>query len=140
MYSKWFEVTGLPTQPNFVQSNLHFRFFGQLLEVERRIDGADGQTIGFGNIVNLIGGDHRRGAGHVLDNDVRISGNVFRHELGKHARIKIVSVARFGADDDRDGFALVEGRLRLRRSCGQQKNRKEKASDLSLLRKPPEIR
>src|SRR6185436_1065315 len=104
----------------------HFRLFGELLKVERRIDGADRQSIRFVHTVNLIGCDHRRGAGYVLDDDVRISRNVFRHELGEHARIKIVSVARFGADDDRDGLALVERRLRLRRSSGQQKNKEKK--------------
>ena len=95
-----------------------FRLFGELLKVERRIDGADRHTIGFVHTVNLIGRDHRGGSGYVLDDDVRIAGNVLWHELGEHARIKVVGVARFGADDDRDGLALVERRLRLRRSSG----------------------
>jgi hypothetical protein len=55
-----------------------------------------------------------------------LPGNVLWHELGKHARIKVVGVARFGANNDRDGLALVERRLRLRRSCGQQKNKEKK--------------
>ena len=103
----------------------HLRLFGELLEVERRIDGADRQTIVFVHTVNLIGRDHRGGSGYVLDDDVRIAGNVLWHELGEHARIKVVGVARFGADDDRDGLALVE-RLRLRRSSDQQKAEEKK--------------
>src|SRR5262245_59046885 len=92
---------------------LHFRFLGKLLEIERRIDGAEGQTIGLGNIVDLVRRDHRRRARNVLYNYIRASGNIFRHKLGEHARIQIIGVAGFGADDDRDGFALEKRRLRL---------------------------
>ena len=42
-----------------------------------------------------------------------IAGNVFGHELGEHARIQIIGVAGFRADDDGDGFALIKRRLGL---------------------------
>ena len=32
---------------------------------------AKGKPIGLGDFVNVVGGNHRAGAGHVLDNDVR---------------------------------------------------------------------
>jgi hypothetical protein len=35
------------------------------------------------------------------------------HEFSKHARVKIVGIAGFRADNDVDGFTLVKGRLRV---------------------------
>ncbi len=48
--------------------------------------------------VDVVGGDHRAGAGHVLDPDVRIAGDVFRRPIrcSGNARRRIRS--SFGAD------------------------------------------
>jgi hypothetical protein len=57
--------------------------------------------------------DHRRGARHVLDNDIRIAGNEFRHELSEHARVQVVGVTGFGADDNCNRFSLIKWGLSL---------------------------
>src|SRR5262245_40476259 len=76
------------TDPSeFGPVELHFRLFSQLLEIERRIDGAKGQTIGLGYIIDLVRGDHRRRARDVLYNNIRTTGNILRHKLGQHAWI-----------------------------------------------------
>ena len=59
----------------------------------------------------MIGGDHRAGARHVLHDESRIARNMLAHEARVSAGILIVIVAGLIADDDADGFALIEGRL-----------------------------
>ena len=88
-------------------------FFSELLEIKRRIDGADRQAVGLCDVINLIGSNHRGGAWDVLNNDIRIPRNILGHEFSEHARIKIVGIAGFCADNDGDGFTLVKGRLRV---------------------------
>jgi len=46
-----------------------------------------------------------------LDDDVGIAVKIFRPKFRKQTRIKIVNIAGLRADDDRDGFSLVEIRL-----------------------------
>ena len=71
------------------------------------------QAIGFGDVVDLIGCDERAGSRNVLDDDIRASKNVFGPEFRKQARIEIVNIARLGADQYRDGLALIKWGLSL---------------------------
>ena len=67
---------------------------------------ADGQAVGFGSFVNMIGGDQAAGAGHVLDDDARVAGNVFTHMTRDRARVGVETPARGKADDDFDRLAF----------------------------------
>ena len=95
---------------------VELRFFasGQLRHNQRAAEGAQRQSIGLGHVVDMIGRDHRTGARHVLNHEGGIAGNILAHEARVGARILIMIVARLVADDDADGFALIE-RRRLRR-------------------------
>ena len=63
----------------------------------------------------VAGGDAAR-ARHVLDDDRRVAGDVRGEMLGEDAAVEIVAAAGAGADQDRDGLALVEiGDALLRR-------------------------
>ena len=58
-----------------------------------------------------MGGTHAAGAGHVLHEKVWITGNILAQIARIGARPLVVRVAGLVADDDADGFALIEGRL-----------------------------
>ena len=60
---------------------LHVFRSEKLIDVIGRINHADGQTVGLGDIIDIVGGDDRSGARHVLHDDIGISGNVFAQIL-----------------------------------------------------------
>jgi hypothetical protein len=62
----------------------------------------------------MIGRDHAAGAGHVLHYNVWEARDMFAHVARVGAGEDVVGVAGQIADDDANGFALVE-RRRLRR-------------------------
>ena len=64
----------------------HFRAPGQLVEVHRRSKRAEGETIGLGHGINIVGGDHAARSSHVLHDDGGISRDVFAHMLGENSR------------------------------------------------------
>jgi hypothetical protein len=66
-----FELTVLPIQMILLQSEFDLGSLGELLEIERRVNRPQGQPIGFGGVVELIGRDQTGGAGNVLNNDIR---------------------------------------------------------------------
>ena len=72
---------------------LHFFAANELIEVKRRGDPAEGQSIRFGDAVNVVGRDHRTRPGHVLNDKIRIARNILRHMLGNQPGPKIVDVA-----------------------------------------------
>jgi hypothetical protein len=90
---------------------LYFRAPGQLVEVHRRAERAECETVRLRHAVNIVRRDHPSGSGHVLHDEVGISRNVLTHVLGEDACPKIVGVAGQIADDDSNGFSLIEGRL-----------------------------
>ena len=80
-------------------------------EVQRPANGAHRQSVLLGDVVDVIGGNHAAGTGHVLHEKVRITGNILAQVAGVGARPLIVRVAGLITDDDADGFALVVRRL-----------------------------
>ena len=85
-----------------------FRPADQLIEINRRQDGAEGETVRFGDVVEIIGRDDRRGARHVLHEDRRIARNVLAVVAGQDPRPQIVAATGGRTDDDPDRLALVE--------------------------------
>ncbi len=55
------------------------RLAEHLAEEEAADEMADGQAVRLGDFVNMIGGDQAAGAGHVLDHDTRVAGDVLAH-------------------------------------------------------------
>ena len=109
---------------NLGEIELHFFAPDQLIEVNRRQQRAESQTIGLGDVVQIIGRDDGRRAGHVLHQDRRIAGNVLAVVARQNARPQIVTAAGGGADDDANRLALIERRrLRRRRFKVQQGSR-----------------
>ena len=94
----------------------------QLIEVKRRIDRAEGQTVGLGNAINIIGADDVTGAGHILDNDRRIARDMLAEVTRREAPPKIIAAAGGRRDHQRDRFALIEGRLGRQRSAVENSN------------------
>src|SRR4249919_946825 len=88
----------------------------ELIEVERWLDRADGETIRLGYAIDVIGGNHGSHAGHVLHDDIRITCNIFRDELGNEAGVEIIHASCRSTCHKPDGFALVERSLGLEAS------------------------
>ncbi len=62
---------------NLGEVELHFFAPDQLIEVNRRQQRAESQTVGLGDVVQIIGRDDRRRAGHVLHENCWITRDVF---------------------------------------------------------------
>ena len=69
---------------------------------------AEGQAVGFGDPVNMIGGDQMAGASHVVDDDGRLPRHMLAEVARDGPRISIEAAAGRSADDHADGLALVE--------------------------------
>ena len=99
-------------------------FTQQLLQSDAAQVMADGETVGLGDLVKIVGGDDRAGAGHVLDDHRRIAWNMFAEVTRQRAGVEIVAAAGGEADDDADGFALVEvGWLSRVKVAGEKRQR-----------------
>src|SRR4030095_1264282 len=59
---------------------LNLRPADQLIQIDAVTWITDGQPVRFGHTVDIIGSDHRSGAGHILNDHLGISRYVFRHE------------------------------------------------------------
>src|SRR5437016_12812180 len=74
------------------------------------------------------------GAGHVLNYDGRLSGNILSEKRDERSRLHVARASGLAAPDDFDGFPLVIGKLRERnagrRTRGQQQ-KKDSAEDFS---------
>ena len=75
-----------------------------LEEVEK----GDRRAVGGRLCIEIFDGLERRGAGQVVDDDVRLAGNVFRHVAGEQPGVDVVTAPGRIADDKIDRFALVE--------------------------------
>jgi hypothetical protein len=66
------------------------------------------QTIRLRHIEDVIDGDHRSGAGHVLRHDLRLPRNIFGHVSGEEARPSGLKSARRRANHDPNCLSPVE--------------------------------
>src|ERR687898_689373 len=63
----------------------------ELLQEQSTENVADRESVGLGGVVHIVRCNHAAGAGHVLNNDGRITGNMLSHLSGDHPRIQIVA-------------------------------------------------
>ncbi len=90
----------------------HFGTAHQLVEIQRRIDRAERQAVGFGDAIDIVGADDVAGAGHVLHHDRRIAGDILADVTRRQPRPKIVAAGGGGRDHHGNRFALIKIRLR----------------------------
>src|SRR5207302_10839132 len=72
------------------------------------------------------------GAGHVLNYDGRLSGNILSEKRDERSRLHVARASGLAAPDDFDGFPLVIGKLRERnagRRTRSQQQEKDCAAD-----------
>ena len=86
----------------------------QWLGRHRGIDRADHRAVPRRDIGDVVHGDERAGARHILDDNLRIPGKVLAHMVCDHAGVSVIAAARRGANDDADGLVLEIGVLCLR--------------------------
>ena len=72
---------------------LDARFAEQLLQEQAADEMADGETVGPGDFVSVVGRNHAAGARHVLDDHDGIAGNMFSHVPGDSSRVSVVAAA-----------------------------------------------
>ena len=96
----------------------------QRLKRDRAVEGRDLGAVLRRRVVELVGEDQARGARHVLDDDVRIAGDVLAHVAGERARVQVVAAAGGEADADGDGLAAIEVGDGILRRClrGQERD------------------
>src|SRR5918995_1850552 len=113
----------------------------ELIKVKRRRDPAESKPVRFGDAEYIISSDHRAGSGHVLNDKIRIAGNVFRHMLGDEPRPHVVDVAGGISGDDPNRLSFKERRLGLynRNTQKKKKNRQQQRlhGNPPSLSKPP---
>ena len=88
---------------------------GKLSVVERAADSAERQTIGLGQVIDVIGRNHRARARHILDDEVRISRNVLSHVARVGASPEVMHVARKITHYKSDRLSLIKRSLRENR-------------------------
>ena len=93
---------------NLRASNSTPGFAKQLLQEESADEVADGQAVGLGDLVHIVGGNQKSRAGHVVDDEGRVAGDMFAHVAGDGAGVGVVAAAGGGADDDPDGLAAIK--------------------------------
>jgi len=91
----------------------------QLLKIKRRISRPQRQPVGLRGIVELVGANQSGGAGNVLNDDVRVARNIFRHKFREQPRVEVVNITGFCGNDDCDRFALIERSLGVEESTGK---------------------
>src|SRR6266511_6098016 len=83
----------------------------ELLQEKTAKNMAYGEAVRLGRFVHIICRNHAASAGHVVNNDSRITGNVLAHLAGDHPRIQIVAATWSEPYDKADRFTLIKGRL-----------------------------
>src|SRR5215208_161812 len=106
-----------------------------LLVQQRPDDGArhqrpDGISVLGRGGADVDSGARAAGAGHVLDEDIGIAGNVPVHVAGDGARIDVVATAGIAADDELDSLAGIIV-CRLRR-CDRERDAKDRRPEAWL--------
>lgn len=84
----------------------------ELIKKDRRLHRPNRQSIGFRNIIKMIGADDRSRPGHVLHNESWLSWNMFAHMRRQQARVQIVDAPGANTGHNRNRFSLIEPALR----------------------------
>jgi hypothetical protein len=71
---------------------------------------AESKTVGFGYPIDMIDGDDKPSAWHVLDDDCRMARDIFAHVPCNGPGVRVEAAARRGAHDDPYCLTFVEGR------------------------------
>jgi hypothetical protein len=78
---------------------------------------ADSETIGFSDLVYVVGCYETAGAGHIFHDNGGLSGNVLAHMTGDSAGIGVEPAASRKTDNDPNRLAFVKVIRRCRASC-----------------------
>ena len=78
---------------------------------------ADGETIGFSDLVYVVGCYETPGAGHILYDNGGLSGNVLAYMAGNCTGISVEPAPCRKPDNDPNRFAFVKVVRRCRASC-----------------------
>src|SRR5262249_52756539 len=97
---------------------LNPRFSQQLLQKKAANEMTEGEAVGFGHLIYVIGRDESGGPRHVLHNNCGGTWDMFPFMTGNKPRIGIIYTAPRGADDDANRLALVERLLCRERRSG----------------------
>ena len=85
---------------------------GKVAEKIKRYCEEIGAEVEVDDAVEKVGGNNRTAAGHVLDDEVRISGNMFAEMLGDESCVGVISAPGGGSRDNCDCFSLIKIGLR----------------------------
>jgi hypothetical protein len=92
----------------------------------------DDRSIARSAVIRVIRRDQHARSGHILDDNVGFTGNVLTEMARNKSSVRIVATAGATADDELDGFALVEVLHRSSRRRDQRyrdKNRNQKYTE-----------
>jgi hypothetical protein len=131
------DLGGRAEPGKFPPIELNFLSPHQLIEIESGANAAEGETVGLGDFINVVGRDHRACAGHILDNEVRVSRNIFAEIAGDQTRPIVIDAAGAVSGDDSNGLVLIEGRL-APEIGGRSKDESENEKD-SIHGNPPRV-
>jgi hypothetical protein len=80
----------------------------ELLHKKAAAEVAQGESIGFSYLIDMVGCNQTSGSGHVLHDDGRVAGDVFAHVAGNGAGIGIKTSSGGEADHDAHGLAFIK--------------------------------
>src|SRR5512144_136742 len=104
---------------------LHFFSSGELRHKEGATDSGERQSVGLGQVINVIGGDHAAGARHILHNEIGIAGNLLAEEARIKSHPDVMIVAGLKADNHANSFPLEKICLRKQRFETQEIDNRE---------------
>src|SRR5215470_1459461 len=88
---------------------------------------SDGQTIGLSSVIQMIGCNQLPCTGHVLNDGIGISRDVFPNMTREHTAVGVKSAPGSGADDYHNRFSFVE---LLSRRRGSKKHESQSEYDI----------
>ena len=110
----WYSRSALPIQRKCVGSNRVRSGETSGWVATSELMPADHRAVTRRHVVEVVGGDQRARARHVLHHDGRVARNMPAQMLGHQPGIAVVAAARGRAGDEPNGLVLVIRRLRRR--------------------------
>ncbi len=99
--------------PELARIELDARLADHLIDHLVAVKVENCKPIGFGHVIDMIGGDEAGSAGHVFDDDRRAAWNMFAEMARDQTGIGIKAAARGKADDNSNRFAFIIRRGRV---------------------------